>query len=162
MAEKSNLNPQTTDNYSPLGDLATMALRSFGDFSSRKIQGAAELMFVMFANQLIEEVRQHPYWPDDTPIDYYKSATETREIPDMIMVAGLLYMYAMQQKSQIAPTYGQAYARTMNQVLWNRLNGNTAIQLRVQDNGSNENYEQGSASTINGLVSDTDGNVTST
>jgi type VI protein secretion system component VasK len=68
----------------------------------------------------------------------------------------------MQQKSQIAPTYGQAYARTMNQVLWNRLNGNTAIQLRVQDNGSNENYEQGSASTINGLVSDTDGNVTST
>jgi len=153
---ESNLNPHLTDGYSDLNALAKGALRRFGDFSSGKLQSSAALMFVDFANMIIDILRAHPYWPKDVPLSYYKSETETRPIPDTVLQAGLLFYYASQQSSSKAPMYGQMFTRTMNEVLWYNMNGNTKIQMRIPDNASNPNYVAGKTSKINGLVTKPD------
>mgnify|MGYP001409054903 FL=1 len=160
MAETSNTNPHIRTKYSPLRTLAMQALRRFGDFSPSTVDGDVLLMFIEFANIIIDEVRQHPYSPRTTTtttvngqkvtttsandVNYYTSADEVREIDDQIIVAGLLAQYALQQGSEKIQIYMPNYHRTMNQQLWNALNGNTQIRLRVVDDGTNP-------SNINGL-----------
>ena len=160
MAETSNTNPHIRTKYSPLRTLAMQALRRFGDFSPSTVDGDVLLMFIEFANIIIDEVRQHPYAPRTTTtttvngqkvtttsandVNYYTSADEVREIDDQIIVAGLLAQYALQQGSEKIQIYMPNYHRTMNQQLWNALNGNTQIRLRVVDDGTNP-------SNINGL-----------
>ena len=160
MAETSNTNPHIRTKYSPLRTLAMQALRRFGDFSPSTVDGDVLLMFIEFANIIIDEVRQHPYSPRTTTtttvngqkvtttsandVNYYTSADEVREIDDQIIVAGLLAHYALQQGSEKIQIYMPNYHRTMNQQLWNALNGNTQIRLRVVDDGTNP-------SNINGL-----------
>lgn len=128
----STSNPHIRDTYSPLETLAFNALRRYGDFTPGSVDGDVMLMFIGFANEIINEIRQHPYW-DGTPINYYKSQTDAREIPDNIIETGLLAKYAEQQFSEKYQIYSPKYARTMNQLLWERLNGNTKISLRVHD-----------------------------
>lgn len=160
MAETSNTNPHIRTKHSPLRTLAMQALRRFGDFSPSTVDGDVLLMFIEFANIIIDEVRQHPYSPRTTTtttvngqkvtttsandVNYYTSADEVREIDDQIIVAGLLAHYALQQGSEKIQIYMPNYHRTMNQQLWNALNGNTQIRLRVVDDGTNP-------SNINGL-----------
>jgi len=136
MAENSNINPHVRDSYSPLSTLAMQAIRRFGDFAPGTIDGDVMLMFIEFANQIVDDVRLHPYH-DGQPIDYYQSAEDARPIPDNIVIAGLLYQYAMQQGSQKLELYMPNYHRTLNSQLWYNVSGNSQIQMRVPDGGTN-------------------------
>lgn len=152
MAE-SNTNPHIRENHSPLNTLAMQALRRFGDFNPGTVDGDVLLMFVEFANMIIDEIRMHPYH-DGKDIDYYQSPTDVREIPDSIIVNGLLYYYAVQQASPMMEIVTPIYYRTLNHQLWQKLNGNTKIQLRVVDNGTNKkNANNGKTNKNNGTVS---------
>ena len=160
MAETSNTNPHIRTSNSPLRTLAMQALRRFGDFSPSTVDGDVLLMFIEFANIVIDDIRQHPYSPRTTVIttvngqkvtttsandvSYYTSADEVREVDDQIIVAGLLAQYALQQGSEKMQIYMPNYYRTMNRQLWNALNGNTQIRMRVVDDGTNP-------ANINGL-----------
>lgn len=149
----SNTNPQIRDTYSPLNSLVMQALRRYGDFHPGTIDGDVILMFMEFANIIIDEIRMHPYH-DGTEIDYYQSPTDVREIPDIIIVSGLLYHYAVQQGSQKIELYMPTYNRTLNQQLWQKLNGNTKIQMRVVDDGTNKRNTGGGETDVNnGTVS---------
>ena len=150
--ETSNTNPHVTDNFAPLETMTGQAIRRFGDFSPATLSGDAALMFIEFANMIIDEVRMHPYW-DGTELDYYEHMQETRPIPDTIMIAGLLFHYSQQQASEKSQSYGAAYIRVINNELWRRANGNTAIQMRVTDNGTNPRNYSGRTSSYNGTTS---------
>ena len=155
MAETSNTNPHINSPNSPLDVMIRQALRRFGDSSPGAVSGDAGLMFLEFANVVVDEVRQHPYWGDDV-VDYYEHITETRAIPDPIVVQGMLYQYSGQQASEKTPQYAQQFIRQLNQSLWHRLNGNTPIQMIVRDGGSNREYSLGTTtSAYNGTVKNT-------
>lgn len=142
MTESSHTSPQVSGTeYSPLDALITKALRRYGDFAPETAEGDVTLMFIDFANEIIEELRQHPYWDTTKQLNYYVSQTETRDIPDVIMIAGLLAKYATQQLSQKAQALVPAYFRTMNLVLYNRMVGNGPIEMTVVDGGSNPRYQ---------------------
>lgn len=152
MAEQSNTNPHIRENNSPLETLAMQALRRFGEFHPGTVDGDVMLMFVEFANMVIDEIRLHPYH-DGTEIDYYQSATDVRPVPDPIIIQGILYHYAMQQASDKVSIYMPMFNRTLNHHLWQKLNGNTKIQMCVTDGGTNKrNLSGGKTSKLNGTV----------
>lgn len=156
MAEKSQISPHIKGGgYTPLETLITRAIRRYGDFSIGVTDPEVYQLFLDFANNIVEEIRQHPYWDPETELNYYVNPSEIRPIPDEIMVAGLLFFYATQQQSVKANTYGPLFFRAMNTILWNRKNGNTKIQARVVDGGSNPDYSRGSTTNeVNGLVTE--------
>ena len=156
----SDSNPHIREKHSPLQALAMQALRRYGDFHPGTIDGDVMLMFIDFANMIIDEVRAHPYAPLESgkttiqPIDYYVSQTDVREIKDIIIVQGLLYHYAVQQGSDKIQFYMPTYYNTLNRELWEAKNGNTKIQLAVVDDGTNKrNINGGKTSALNGSVS---------
>ena len=152
MAAQSDTNPQIKDGNSPLQTLAMQALRRYGDFHPGTVDSDVILMFIEFANMVIDEIRQHPYH-DNTDIDYYTSPTDTRPVKDIIIVSGLLFHYATQQGSEKISLYMPTYYSTLNRELWNKKNGNTKIQLTVVDNGTNKrNINGGTTSAVNGSV----------
>lgn len=128
------------DEYSPLNELIAKAIRRFGDFSAQSVQGDVENMFIEFANQIVDEYTQHPYFDGRQGVEYYSSATEFRPIEDQIMLAGLIAHYSFQQMSEKSPGYQTLYYRTMNQLMWKALNGNTPINIRPTDGGSNKQH----------------------
>jgi hypothetical protein len=136
MPESSASNPQITDKFSDLQTLTTQALRRYGDFAPGSASGDVTLMFIEFANMVVDEVRSHPYWPEDTPLDYYTSPTDVRPIPDPVVLAGLLFHYSIQQLSNKAQAYQPAYARALNQQLHYAIRGNERPRFVVQDGGS--------------------------
>ncbi len=159
MAEQSNINPHIRDKNSPLQTLALQALRRFGDFHPGTVDGDVMLMFIEFANMVIDDVRVHPYH-NGKEIDYYTSATDIREVPDPIIVQGLLYHYAFQQASDKVSIYMPMYNKILNQHLWHQLNGNTKIQMKVRDGGTNKRNAFGSeTSNYNGTVTFTKGAI---
>ena len=136
--ENSNSNPQIKDGRTPLQTLCMQALRRYGEFSPGTVDGDVLLMFIDFANMVIDDIRMHPYAPTKAttnqsgntitvPVsfDYYESLSDTRDVDDIIIVQGLLYHYAMQQGSDKLQLYMPMYHRTLNQQLWRRLNGYT-------------------------------------
>ena len=145
---QSNTNPHIKENFSPLETLAMQTLRRFGDFHPGTVDGDVMLMFIEFANQVIEEVRMHPYH-DGTDIDYYQSATDVRPISDQIMMAGLLYHYALQQSSDKLQIYMPMFNKTLNQQMWQKLNGNTKIQMTIVDDGTNKRNKNGATTNAN-------------
>tara|TARA_B100000131_G_scaffold66632_1_gene62904 strand:- start:2350 stop:2829 length:480 start_codon:yes stop_codon:yes gene_type:complete len=148
----SNTNPHIRDKHSPLSVLAMQALRRYGDFNPGTVDGDVLLMFIEFANTIIDEIRQHPYH-DGTDINYYESAEEFRDIPDPVIVAGLIFQYALQQGSDKTQMYMPVYNRVLNQHLWNKLNGNTKIRMRVVDDGTNKrNKNNTKTSQYNGTT----------
>ena len=80
------------------------------------VDGEVMMMFIEFANLVIEDLRGHPYW-DNPEINYYTHPSEVMPIPDNIMVSGLLYHYAVQQQSNKIEAYGPMYFKMMNRVL---------------------------------------------
>lgn len=154
MTETSESNPHLGDgDYSSLEALIVQSLRRYGDFNSRNADGETILLLLDLANSVIDDIRTHPYW-DGSVLDYYRSPTEARSIPDAIMKAGLRFYYAEQQDSKKAQSAAAFYLRTLNSQLWYRLNGNTPIQMRVTDGGSNPSYAIGTTDTLNGTVSE--------
>ena len=150
---QSNVNPHIRDNNSPLSTLALQALRRYGDFNSGSVDGDVMGMFVEFANMIIDEVRMHPYY-DGVDINYYQSATDVRNIDDQIIIDGLLYHYAAQQGSEKLQIYTPQFQRILNQQMWAKYNGNTKLQLRTVDGGTNpRNINGAKTNTKNGTVS---------
>ena len=150
---KSDTNPHIRENNSPLNTLAMQALRRFGDFHPGTVDGDVMLMFIEFANMVIDDIRAQPYY-DNVAIDYYQSATDVRKIKDIIMVQGLLYHYALQQGSEKMQMYMPTYFATLNRELWQSVNGNTKIQMKVVDGGTNKaNINGGTTNANNGTVS---------
>lgn len=147
----------------PLESLMASAVRQFGDASSGSVNGDVSLMMVEFANEIIEEIRVHPYqtYTDKngtvhavvTDLNYYKHHTEKRDIPDVIMIKGLLARYAMQQASKRAQQLYGVAMKTMNQVMYERwstaqsMGGNDFSAPRVTDGGSNTSYGNKSPNT---------------
>jgi len=162
----SQTNPHITNGNSPLRTLSMQALRRFGDFNATTVDGDVLLMFLEFANMVIDDVRSHAYAPRTTyssttgtsttndVIEYYRSVEEIRNVDDQIIVAGLLAHYSLQQGSNKAEIYMPIYYKTLNQQLWRALNGNTSIQLRIMDDGTNPANSRGiKTSVINGSIS---------
>ena len=140
-------NPHLGEPYSSLQTLAMQSLRRYGDMHPGTVDGEVIMMFVEFANLILEDLRAHPYW-DNLEIDYYTHPTEHRNVPDQIMVAGLLYHYSVQQQSNKVEAYGPMYFRTMNRILFNRKYGNAKIELSPLDRGegncpTNKAYDAG-------------------
>tara|TARA_B100000287_G_scaffold399358_1_gene417551 strand:- start:29078 stop:29761 length:684 start_codon:yes stop_codon:yes gene_type:complete len=127
-------NPHLGEPYSSLQTLVMQSLRRYGDMHPGTVDGEVIMMFIEFANLILEDLRAHPYW-DNLEIDYYTHPTEHRQVPDQIMVAGLLYHYSVQQQSNKVEAYGPMYFRTMNRILFNRKYGNAKIELSPLDRG---------------------------
>lgn len=153
MAAQSDTNPQIREKNSPLNTLALQALRRFGDFHPSTVDGDVMLMFLEFANMIIDDIRQHPYHDTTTTLNYYQSPTDVRAIDDQIIVSGLLMHYAIQQSSDKMEFYVPMYQRQLNEKLWHSYNGNTKIQMTVVDNGTNKrNINGGTTNAKNGTV----------
>jgi len=153
--EATDTNPHIRDRYSPLNTLAMQALRRFGDYAPGTVDGDVMLMFIEFANMVIDDIRMHAYRDTTIELDYYDSQNDSRAIEDIIIVSGLLYHYSMQQMSEKAQFYQANYFRTLNSKLWESLNGNTKIKMRIVDDGTNpRNFLGSKTSTYNGLVTD--------
>jgi hypothetical protein len=121
MSDAEAFAPNVKDGPVPLETLIMSAIRRFGDYHPDTIDGDTVLMMIEFANEILEEIRNHPYW-DATVLDDYISSTDAREVPDRIMIAGLQAKYAEQQASEKMQVLMGNYYRTMNQTLWRRLN----------------------------------------
>ena len=133
----SGTNPHLGEPFSALQTLSQQALRRYGDMHPGTVDGEVIMMFIEFANMIIEDLRSHPYW-DNIEIDYYMHPTDHRDIPDSIMVAGLLYNYSVQQQSNKVEAYGPMYFRTMNRILYNRKLGNAKIEISPVDRGDGQ------------------------
>lgn len=123
--------------YSPLDALIRQALTRYGSFSSGQLTAEAALPFLHFANEIIDEVNQHPYRTGFPLIDYYTSLQDIRPVDDSIIVHGLMAKYAIQQRSEAAGLNDGLYNRTINSRLWHAIAGNTRIRVRPVDGGSN-------------------------
>lgn len=143
MAGASIQNPHLEEPRSSVQTLTASALRRFGDFAPGSVSGDVGLMFLEFANLIIEDIRAHPYWPKDQALDYYTHPTDKRPIPDDVVTAGLLAHYAIQQGSEKAQVYLPLYYRTLNARLWQMANGNTPIRMRPYDVASDTNPTNG-------------------
>lgn len=147
----TNVTPHIKDGYAPLNELIKRAVRRFGDFGSAAIDGDVEMMFIEFANMVIDDYTEHPYFDGRDGVTYYKSSTEVKPVEDQIMLAGLLAHYSFQQMSEKTPGYQTLYYRTMNQIMWQQLNGNTALNMRPTDGGSNKEHSS-ITNVTNGLT----------
>lgn len=128
----------------PLSELIRQGLALMGDASSKRSTGDLELLMLFFANQIVDEVRAHPYW-DGTAIPYYVSTTDKREIPDTIIVTGLSAKYATQQVSQKAAALlngPSGYYKTLNRKL---------LELKV---GLNATFEMRPIEQADGSVAE--------
>lgn len=125
-------NPHLNSPYSTLETLVFQSLRRYGDMHPGTVDGEVMMMFVEFGNLIIEDLRGHPYW-ENPEIDYYTHPSETRAIPDNIMVAGLLYHYSVQQQSNKIEAYGPMYFKMMNRILYQKKYGSGKIELSPWD-----------------------------
>lgn len=141
MAELSVQKPFAagTGNFTPLENLVRSALVRAGNFSVSRVDGEVMMMMIELANRVVEDVRQHPYWTGGD-IDYYADITESRAIPDMIMIDGLTAHYFIQQGSEKAMVFLQLYQAGLNNILHERANGNKAYTRSITDGGSNKAY----------------------
>ena len=113
----ASMNPQIRDLNSPLEELIMQALRRHGEFTPSTVDGDVSLMMMEFANEVLEEINSHPYFTG-TELKPYVSIQEAREVPDNIIVLGMLFHYAVQQHSSKSQMAGEKYFRTMNQKLY--------------------------------------------
>lgn len=114
---QASISPQLTSaRSSPLDALAMRALARFGEMSPTTVEGAMGL-FLDYGNEIIDDILSHPYCPEGSALPYYISVTETRDIPDHIVVAGLLFRHALQQKSKAATRYESDYYAKLNQIM---------------------------------------------
>ena len=140
------------DSTSRLEDLSRMVFRRYGDFSASTIEAEALSMMIELANMVVDDVRMHPYASTTMQsVPYYHAMQERSVIPDNIMVAGLLFYYSEQQGSERVGSYGPKYARTMNQELWRQTAGNTKLQMRPWDGGTNKTRTSGTTDPNTGL-----------
>ena len=141
MAEQSVVKPFAAgkEKFSPLEDLVRSSLVRAGNFSPSRIDGEVMMMMIELANRVVEEVRKHSYWSGGD-INYYNDPTESRDIPDMVMIDGLTAHYLLQQGSDKAMVFLQIYQSNLTDTLFTRTNGNKKIVVNIRDGGSNQRY----------------------
>lgn len=110
--------PQIKDGFSPLEQVALRAIRRYGESSPSTGDGESMLTMVDMANEVIDDLLVHPYWPEGVTIPYYESQFEARDIPDNLLQSGLLAKIAIDLQSKKAPAYTNAYISRMNSILY--------------------------------------------
>ena len=70
-------NPHLGEPYSSLQTLAFQALRRYGDMHPGTVDGEVIMMFVEFANLVLEDLRAHPYFDN---IDVRRHLIEIEEV----------------------------------------------------------------------------------
>jgi hypothetical protein len=129
----SDVNSQISNPNSPLETLVYQAFRRYGEFSPSTIDGDTMLMFLEFANMVVEDIRHHPYWPADVDVNYYNHQSDIRNVPDPILINGLLMHFSLQQGSPKMQLFMQLYSKTANQILYERLYGKRRPEFQVVD-----------------------------
>lgn len=124
--------PNIKDGASPLEQLIYSSVRRFGDFAPAINADDAAQMFVEFANSIVDDVNTHPNYKGD-PIPYYVHISESRDIPDNIVIAGLYSYYCEQQGSAKLQTAYQRYMKTLNSLVYYTSYGNEPVSLKAYD-----------------------------
>lgn len=136
MTTTPSTSTQITDEYAPLDVLALRALRRYGESSPSTVDAETMLMFMDYANSVLDDVMEHPYWKKGVEIPYYNHITERRNIPDNIMLLGLLAKYAADQTSAKAQRYEMEYFKRLNQILFRtRFGVGAQFEMQVVDYG---------------------------
>ena len=117
MATKKSTTPQIANPFAPLEQLSLRVLQRFGEMSASTVEGEVQLMFIDYANSVLDDVMSHPYWTKGVVIPYYTHQTDARPVPDNIMSAGILARFASDQESKKAGNYAGEYFSKMNQIL---------------------------------------------
>lgn len=122
------------EESSTLETLALLALRRFGEMSASSVEGDALGLFVLYANEVIDDIRTHPYTPTGYVLSYFKHLSERRPIPDHILVSGLLACYARDQKSKAADGYKAEYLLKLNQAMaFSRFGSGATFEISAPD-----------------------------
>jgi hypothetical protein len=108
---------QIVDGYSPIDVLTARVLKRYGESSPSTLDADTFLTFMDYANSVLDDVMEHPYWKKGVVIPYYNHQTERRDVPDSLMQAGLLARFSVDQMSQKSPRYEADYFKRLNQVL---------------------------------------------
>jgi len=142
MAEYSVQKPFAAgrNSHSPLESLVRSALVRSGNFSPARVDGEVMMLMIELANRVIEDIRRHPYW-EGGDIDYYIDQTQTRAVPDIIMIDGLTAHYMIQQASEKAVLAMRLYQSNMSDILYERKYGNQKLCVDITDGGSNKSYK---------------------
>jgi hypothetical protein len=74
-------------------------------------------MFLGYANSVLDDVMEHPYWEKGYEIPYYNHTTERRPVPDALITQGILAKYAIDKTSVKAAKYEADYYKRLNQSL---------------------------------------------
>jgi len=131
--------PQIVDESAPLDALTLRALRRYGEMSPSTMDAETMLMFMDYANAILDDVMEHPYWKKGVVIPYYNHTTEARNVPDALIITGLLAKYAMDQDSKKAAVYGSDYLKRLNQSLTREKFGVGAqFSMQAVDNGTTD------------------------
>ena len=127
-----------TRGFAPLETLSSMALRRYGDMSTRRINGDIASLMVELANRVIDEVNMHPDREGQPTIKYYIGINDIREVHDTIVVDGLAAYYAGQQGSNKSGVLLNTFFRTLNQKLYEALaKGNPKVSIQPVEQSSN-------------------------
>lgn len=109
--------PQIKDENSSLETLALRALRRYGEMSPSTVDAETILMFMDYANNVLDDVMEHPYWQKGYEVPYYIHVTQSRPVPDSLLLAGLIAKYALDQTSAKSQKYEGDYYKRLNQML---------------------------------------------
>jgi len=126
------MNPVTVSTYSSIEELAREALKIFGESAVSTMDAETMSMFLVFANEVVDDYMASPYLPDGKVVPLYLHFSESREINDQIMRAGLLYKLAAQQGSGKASMREAMYFRALNTVMSREFNGNGNTKFEMQ------------------------------
>ncbi len=114
----TDLSPHIKDGATPLENLMYSALRRYGEFSPGQISGDVAPMFIEFANEILDDFNDHPYRANYEDVPPYISISDSREVPDPIIINGLIAQFASQQGHKDTIKYLSLYQKQLNQKTW--------------------------------------------
>jgi hypothetical protein len=126
--------PHVKEGYSPLEQLALRALRRYGETAPSTVEPELLLSFVDYANWIIDQIHVHPYNPVGHVLRYYNHITDSRAIPDHVVVSGLLYKHAFDNGSQKTGGYMGEFQNTLSALLHQvRFGASPEYEFKVVD-----------------------------
>ena len=134
MAESvSPISPHIGDGLtSSLSVLTNRALRRYGEWNASTVDAETQSLFIDLANEIVDDVRGHPYWNNFPELEYYVSSEDVRPVPDPVMIAGLLAKFAVNQGSNKWEKYENDYYQRLNQHLYyGATGGSMPLNLQV-------------------------------
>lgn len=128
----SSQNPNISDPYSPLNTMIESAYLRYGNMSVETLSGSVRHIMLGYANRIIEDIRSHPYGSLPA-LNYYTAITETRPIPDEIMISGLTSYYAKWMRSIDWRGIEAEYLKALNGILYQRKYGSGKPEMSTVD-----------------------------